>query len=290
MRILIPLAKAEPCISHKSSGRSWGTKNSREMTAKLATNRSLGILVLQDKTIAPKAATTVMTPTSSKKSATSEKAVPAVGTRFEYTTSSNTAPKKTVIAHVYSPTTTKLSILARPSRNLPTTARQMETSCPAKCGDISRLQCPMWRRERDSNPRWSCPHNGFQDRRNRPLCHPSTVEGSLTSVISIAERACAVNHFWLLPAHSGGPGCRRHPHASIRAAPYSARMASLPLTASLHADGLPAHRHKNAPAQLIGSPRPQSPSSLAPQPNQRSVHPLRSGRTPPPAAEPTASA
>ena len=26
---------------------------------------------------------------------------------------------------------------------------------------------------RDSNPRWSCPHNGFQDRRNRPLCHPS---------------------------------------------------------------------------------------------------------------------
>ncbi len=26
---------------------------------------------------------------------------------------------------------------------------------------------------RDSNPRWSCPHNGFQDRRIRPLCHPS---------------------------------------------------------------------------------------------------------------------
>ena len=30
-----------------------------------------------------------------------------------------------------------------------------------------------WRMGRDSNPRWSCPHNGFQDRRNRPLCHPS---------------------------------------------------------------------------------------------------------------------
>ena len=26
---------------------------------------------------------------------------------------------------------------------------------------------------RDSNPRWSCPHSGFQDRRIRPLCHPS---------------------------------------------------------------------------------------------------------------------
>ena len=31
----------------------------------------------------------------------------------------------------------------------------------------------LWRMGRDSNPRWSCPHNGFQDRRNRPLCHPS---------------------------------------------------------------------------------------------------------------------
>ena len=30
-----------------------------------------------------------------------------------------------------------------------------------------------WRMVRDSNPRWSCPHNGFQDRRIRPLCQPS---------------------------------------------------------------------------------------------------------------------
>ena len=30
-----------------------------------------------------------------------------------------------------------------------------------------------WRMGRDSNPRWSCPHSGFQDRRIRPLCHPS---------------------------------------------------------------------------------------------------------------------
>ncbi len=26
---------------------------------------------------------------------------------------------------------------------------------------------------RDSNPRRACTLNGFQDRRNRPLCHPS---------------------------------------------------------------------------------------------------------------------
>src|SRR5262245_54494334 len=30
-----------------------------------------------------------------------------------------------------------------------------------------------WRRGRDSNPRRACTLNGFQDRRNRPLCHPS---------------------------------------------------------------------------------------------------------------------
>ena len=36
----------------------------------------------------------------------------------------------------------------------------------------------LWRMGRDSNPRWSCPHNGFQDRRNRPLCHPSAAHHS----------------------------------------------------------------------------------------------------------------
>ncbi len=30
-----------------------------------------------------------------------------------------------------------------------------------------------WRMGRDSNPRKGCPFNGFQDRRIRPLCHPS---------------------------------------------------------------------------------------------------------------------
>ena len=31
----------------------------------------------------------------------------------------------------------------------------------------------VWRRERDSNPWWAHTHNDFQDRRIRPLCHPS---------------------------------------------------------------------------------------------------------------------
>ena len=34
-----------------------------------------------------------------------------------------------------------------------------------------------WRREWDSNPRYSCPYSGFQDRRLRPLGHPSDAAG-----------------------------------------------------------------------------------------------------------------
>ena len=37
----------------------------------------------------------------------------------------------------------------------------------------------VWRREWDSNPRYSRLHNGFQDRRHRPLGHPSAGSGLL---------------------------------------------------------------------------------------------------------------
>ena len=33
-----------------------------------------------------------------------------------------------------------------------------------------------WRRDRDSNPGYSCEHNGFRDRPVRPLRHLSAVE------------------------------------------------------------------------------------------------------------------
>ena len=52
----------------------------------------------------------------------------------------------------------------------------------------------LWRMVRDSNPRWSCPHNGFQDRRIRPLCQPSeTVSVGLSTYgfgrfVTITER------------------------------------------------------------------------------------------------------
>ena len=38
---------------------------------------------------------------------------------------------------------------------------------------VARTIWFLWRMVRDSNPRWSRPHNGFQDRRIRPLCQPS---------------------------------------------------------------------------------------------------------------------
>lgn len=40
-------------------------------------------------------------------------------------------------------------------------------------GKLSRDVQYYWRMGRDSNPRKSCPFSGFQDRRIRPLCHPS---------------------------------------------------------------------------------------------------------------------
>ncbi len=39
-----------------------------------------------------------------------------------------------------------------------------------------------WRRGRDSNPRDACAPNGFQDRRNRPLCHLSIAARDLIVV------------------------------------------------------------------------------------------------------------
>ena len=38
-----------------------------------------------------------------------------------------------------------------------------------------------WRKGWDSNPRWSCPHGGFQDRCLKPLGHPSA-----------SARSCAI--------------------------------------------------------------------------------------------------
>ena len=51
-------------------------------------------------------------------------------------------------------------------------ARATTPSIRATAGPVIPLK--IWRRERDSNPRWSFPHSGFQDRRFQPLTHPSS--------------------------------------------------------------------------------------------------------------------
>ena len=45
-----------------------------------------------------------------------------------------------------------------------------------RCRESTQCRCKghrRWRRGWDSNPRWSCPHGGFQDRCLKPLGHPS---------------------------------------------------------------------------------------------------------------------
>jgi hypothetical protein len=44
---------------------------------------------------------------------------------------------------------------------------------PGRCGLAPTSRSPGWRRGRDSNPRWLLRQSGFQDRRDRPLCHLS---------------------------------------------------------------------------------------------------------------------
>ncbi len=46
--------------------------------------------------------------------------------------------------------------------------------CEKSCNKPNKIRRKSdWRRDRDSNPGWSCPHNGFRDRPVRPLRHLS---------------------------------------------------------------------------------------------------------------------
>jgi hypothetical protein len=55
----------------------------------------------------------------------------------------------------------------------------LKALCAQLCAHSSRYKTKAliyiwyWRRERDSNPRYGCPHNGFRDRPIQPLWHPS---------------------------------------------------------------------------------------------------------------------
>lgn|GEM_PF-6734289 len=51
----------------------------------------------------------------------------------------------------------------------------------------------LWRMGRDSNPRKSCPFSGFQDRRIRPLCHPSETVSFYPPVFQTCGFVCGTS-------------------------------------------------------------------------------------------------
>ena len=70
-----------------------------------------------------------------------------------------------------------------------------------------------WRMVRDSNPRWSCPHNGFQDRRIRPLCQPSE-----TVSVGLSTYGFGVSHDTVMFTLHFADARSQDTHASTRSA------------------------------------------------------------------------
>ena len=71
----------------------------------------------------------------------------------------------------------------------------------------------LWRMVRDSNPRWSCPHNGFQDRRIRPLCQPSE-----TVSVGLSTYGFGVSHDTVMFTLHFADARSQDTHASTRSA------------------------------------------------------------------------
>ncbi len=59
-----------------------------------------------------------------------------------------------------------------------------------------------WRRRWDSNPRWSCPHAGFQDRYIRPLCHSSAGSPASSRFLSCRKARVPAQFTRLHPNHA----------------------------------------------------------------------------------------
>jgi hypothetical protein len=69
------------------------------------------------------------------------------------------------------PAKQRLALLFRSDGKVGRIARKGSTS--SNRGNNLLVILTLWRRERDSNPRYPFEHNGFQDRRFQPLTHPS---------------------------------------------------------------------------------------------------------------------
>src|SRR4030042_70078 len=114
--IVIPVPKDE--LSCRKGERSMYAKNPKMVTTKLATRKYLAALEFQDNPIAPNAASAVITSTSNRKSATSERAVASSGTKRAYMISSRTSPNEIAASQAYSPTTRGPIILVDVSKGL----------------------------------------------------------------------------------------------------------------------------------------------------------------------------
>src|SRR5258708_15776501 len=58
----------------------------------------------------------------------------------------------------------------------------------SEAGSMLQHQVNVWRRERDSNPRYGFPYSGFQDRLFQPLTHPSAVNQQFVSLVYISAQ------------------------------------------------------------------------------------------------------
>ena len=55
-----------------------------------------------------------------------------------------------------------------------------------------------WRRRRDSNPRWTFTHAGFQDRCIQPLCHPSKYPRQALLLVTINNLCTKITRVFVI--------------------------------------------------------------------------------------------
>src|SRR5216684_4158548 len=75
------------------------------------------------------------------------------------------------------------------------TAQQVSS----EAGSMLQHQVNVWRRERDSNPRYGFPYSGFQDRLFQPLTHPSAVNQQFVSLVYIRAQTALRGDFQAAP-------------------------------------------------------------------------------------------
>ncbi len=90
-----------------------------------------------------------------------------------------------------------------------------------------------WRRGRDSNPRWAFTQSGFQDRRDRPLCHLSALQTGFPVTDSIIPTFASSFQRSLAPqrlaCQAVAPGEGWHGRRDLNPQPTVLETATLPI-------------------------------------------------------------